>query len=420
MTRLLGLVLLAIGIVVGFVGVVGTVLAFGQLPAAPELLVVFLLIDVVSVVMLVGAVALIRRGKPIGAVPKPIDGKVGSYVPNAHVEQTLDGAPYTVLYQPPVKGKNGRPSSLSISTPADTTGEFQVAVESWFDKLCKRVGLATEIETGDPAFDEVCYVRSDAVEFAEAYLADPVKRVAIVDLRRFGFNKVTLDDGDVSVVWTGFDPLKHDRPDLATEVAARLILLARNLPPHQPEFDNRTGRHRKLYETVFWVFLAGFALSILSLIAYSPLNFLELLLVAVPGAVLGLLAFAYISAMLLRGTSTSHYSWGRLMLASLVLFPLGSNGTTTLLNGVLDSSQPATHRAVILEKYTTQSKNKTNYHVRCASWRKPGETFSFGVNGNDYRAAVPHQSEMVVTSRTGWLGVEWEVARELDPHPRKP
>jgi hypothetical protein len=421
MTRGPGVVLLAFGLVLGFVGIMGTILALAQLPAwGPELLLVCLLIDVVSVVLLVGAAALIRRGRAVGEVPTPVDGKVGSYVPNAHVEQSLDGSPYTVLYTPPVKGKHSRPSSLIISTPASTTGEFEVAVETWFDRLCKRVGLAVEIETGDDAFDEACYVRTDAVEFTEAYLADPVKRVAIVDLRRFGFNTVSLDDGDVSVVWTGFDPLKHDKPDLTADVAARLILLARNLPEHRPEFDNRSGRHRKLYQGVLWVFLIGFALSMLSLIAFPPLAFPDLLLLAAPGLVLGWLTFGYVSALLLRGTSTSHYKWAGLMLGSLVLFPLGGIGTTALLNGTLDSSQPVVHHAPIVEKYTTRSKNKTKYHVRCASWREPGETFSYQVNSEDYRAVVPDQSNMVLTTQSGLLGVEWVASKRLEIRPPKP
>ena len=36
----------------------------------------------------------------------------------------------------------------------------------------------------------------------------------------------------------------------------------------------------------------------------------------------GTLIFAYLSAWLLRGTSTSHYAWGVLMLAALALFAL--------------------------------------------------------------------------------------------------
>jgi hypothetical protein len=130
--------------------------------------------------------------------------------------------------------------------------------------------------------------------------------------------------------------------------------------------------------------------------------------------------FAYVSALLLRGTSTSHYKWGGLMLGSLILFPLGSVGTLALLNGALDSSQPATHKATVVEKYTTRSKNRTNYHVRCASWRKPGETISYQVSMTEHGLAVPGQSHMVVTTHSGWLGVEWLAAKYLEAQPQKP
>src|SRR5262245_14251852 len=263
--RVLGLFLLAVGLTLGLIGLIGTILALGKIQnwgAAPFL--ALLTLAFIGAGLLVIAVLILRNSKPIGAVPTPVDGKVGGYIPNVSSTFELDGSPYTVLYSPPVKGKNGRPSSLIIHTPVKTKGEFQIVVETWFDKFCKRVGLATEIQTGDEAFDKQCYIRTDMEEFTKAYLTDPLKRVAIVDLRRFGFNTVSVDDGDVSVMWTGFDPLKHDQPHLVEEVAARLILLARNLPPHQPEFDHRTGQHRKLWQGICWSFLVVFALTMLS------------------------------------------------------------------------------------------------------------------------------------------------------------
>ncbi|MCI0702476.1 MAG: hypothetical protein L0241_15440, partial [Planctomycetia bacterium] len=358
--------------------------------------------------------------RPIGCIPTTVDGKVGEYIPNVSTTYEMDGSSYTVRYEPPVKGKNGRPSSLIIHTPVETKGEFQIVVETWFDKLCKRFGLAREIETGDDSFDEQCYIRTDMEEFTKAYLSDPVKRVAIVDLRRFGFNSVSVDDGDVSVIWSGFDPLKHDQPNLVEDVAARLILLARNLPAHQPEFEHRTGQHRKMWQAVCWLGLVAYALTIFSLIAFTPVVTFDLLLRAAPVLLLGFPLFAFVSALLLSGTSTSHYKWGGLMLGSLILLPLGSAGSVALLNGLLDSSQPVTHTAVITEKYTSRSKNKTRYHVRCESWRKPGETLSYQISSAEYGAVVPRLSRMMVTTHAGGLGIEWQKSRQVVLNPPKP
>jgi hypothetical protein len=314
-----------------------------------------------------------------------------------------------------VKGKHGRPSALTITVPVPTTGEFQVVPETWFDRFCKRLGVATEIQTGDDTFDAESYVRTDAVEFTQEYLADPVKRIAILDVRRLGFPKVTLKDGTVTALWTGFDPGRHDKPDLTADAAARLVLLARNLPPHKPEFDSRTGQHRKEWQVAFWAFLALFAATILSLIAYPPTWAGELVGTAALVFVPGLAIFAYLSAWLLSGTSTSHYAWGALMLGAVFLVPMGSIGTVGLLNGALDKSKMQVHTQLIVDKYTTRSKNTTHYHVKCASWREGGGTESFKVSSTDYNAVVPHRSHMVVATCPGALGIEWLDGKRVVP-----
>ena len=331
----------------------------------------------------------------------------------------LDGSPYTVLYTPPVPGKHPRPSVLRISTPAPAQGEFHMAPQTWFDRVCKRFGLATEIETDDEVFNAECYVRSDTPDFAAAYLADPIKRVAILDLRRLGFPEVLLTGGTLSASWTGFNPKAHEKPDLSADTAARLLILARNLPEHRPEFDHRTGGHRKKWQAVLWLFLVGFALTMLSLIPFTPIHALDLIVRALVVLVLGLPAFAYLAAIFLRGTSTSHYAWGGLMGGAVFLFPLGSVGSTALVNGLADDSAQVVHNAPITEKYTTRSKNRTNYHVRVASWRNPGETESFQISGSEYNAVVPNQSQMVITTRAGAFGIEWLVSKSVNVRPGK-
>jgi hypothetical protein len=414
MSRGFALFLIASGIVFGLIGTTGLVMiAVGQANMPPQATVAFVALELVAAGLITWAVRIMRRTKPIGQVTAT-GTVVNGYVANTPQMCEMDGSTYAVLYLPPVPGKNGRPSSLGVSTPVDAAGEFKITRETWFDRLGKRLGLALEVQTGDEEFDRECYVRSDTPEFAEAYLGDPVKRVAILDMRRLGFPDVTLKEGTISVTWVGFDPHKHDRPELTADAAARLILLGRNLPAHKPEFENRVGAHRKQWQVVLWVFLAVFALTVIGLGFYPPLSGWDLasraaLLVVVAGPV-----FAFVSALLLRGTSTSHYAWGGLMIGTLLLFPLGGAGTAGLLNGLQDTSPEVTHKPLIVEKYTTKSKNSTNYHVRVQSWRDPGETESFGVSQTDWTAAVPHQSKLVVVTRAGWLGVEWVVSKRVE------
>lgn len=413
MARISALILLAVGVTLTVVGTIGFVAA----AVAPggvnrNLLIGAVVVEVLGAGMLVWAVILLRRTRPIGGTAAG-GGRTGAYLADSTETGDLDGSAYTVHYQTPVRGKNGRPSSLMVGTPVVCDCEFRITGETGYDRLCKNIGLAVEIQTGDPAFDEVCYVRTDSVAFTEAYLQDPIKRVAIVDMRRLGFPEVSLSAGKVEAKWVGFDPDKHDKPDLAVDAAARLVLLSRDLPQPQPEFEQRTGGWRKQWQFVLWPLLIAFALTIFSMIPFTPLHFVQVLARAAVPLALGLPAFAFLSAVLLRGTSRSHIAWGRLMIGAIFLFPPGSMGTVGLVNGVTDTSPEETHDALIVRKYTTRSKNSTNYHVECQSWREPGETEKFGISVGDYKGVVERRSKLRATTHAGGLGIEWLVSKQV-------
>lgn len=407
--------LLAVGVIAAVCGGIGTIIALGPRGLGPGMFVVFLVVDFFAIGLLAGAVIILRRTKPLGSSS---DGATAAYPAHIPVHHELDGATYTTVYTPPVKGKNPSPSVLTVSIPVACDGEFEMGVETWFDKLGKRIGIATELQTGDDQFDEQCYIRTDALEFTTAYLADPLKRVAILDLRQFGFLSLALKNRVLSATRINFDPRNDDRPEFIPDVGARLVLLARGLPDHQPEFDNRVGAGRKFWQVVLWVLLVGFALLVFSLVAFTPINGGDLILRALPVLLVGWPLAAVGSAWLLSGTSRSHLAWRAIMLGSVILFPVGSAGIVGLLNGTLDDSVPTTHNAVIVEKYTTRSKNTTHYHVRCPSWRKPGETESFEIRGDEYNAVVPHRSKLVVVTRGGGLSVEWMVSKRVDFQPK--
>jgi hypothetical protein len=416
MARGCGLLLLALGVLGCVLGGIGVIIGLGELQrGGAAILIGFALLAAVGIACLAGGIALMRRTKPwVG----PTSGEgTDRYPANQSTSHDLDGVAYSRLYTPPVKGKNAKPSVLTFSTKVACRGEFEMVVETGFDRLCKSLKIAVELQTGDAKFDDACYIRSDTPAFAEAYLADPLKRTAIINLREFGFLNITLKDGTLSAVRTGFDPVADGRHEFDADVAARLVLLSRNLPEHKPEFDDRTGAHRKMWQTVLWVLLIGFALTATSLFSYPPIQTTELLVRAL-AVLLAWPVFAYLSAWLLSGTSRSHLAWAGLMTGSLILFPLGSGGAIGLLNGVLDDSPQTAHDAVILEKYTSRSKNKTKYHVRCASWRLGGRTLSFEISSADYNAVVPHKSKMVVVTRAGGLGVEWLKSRHLEVAPK--
>jgi hypothetical protein len=339
------------------------------------------------------------------------------FPPNTPVVQTLDGVVYTALYTPAVKrGKQHIPSCLRISITVPTEGECHLLPERFWDRVGKFLGIAQEIATDDAEFDRRCYVRSDTPAFAAAYLSDPVKRIAFLDLQRLGFPEVELKKGELAAVWTHFDPAKHGSPDLVEEAAARLVILSRNLPPPDPELLHNVASRRILGQWILWPFLILFAaISFISGLFFPPLDEDEWFLASLPLLGVTLLAFAVLSALLLRGTSTSHRAWLGLMFGAIFLLPFGSCGTVATVNGLTDNAPSQTHRALIVRKYTTRSKSTTHYKVQCLSWRHPGNTETFEVSSSEYAAVVENRSHMEVVTRPGSLGLEWIVSKRVIP-----
>jgi hypothetical protein len=345
-----------------------------------------------------------------------------NYPKNSPVTRELDGTPYTWVYNPPTTGKNARPSKLTISTPMEIYGEFEIVPESGYDRFAKKWGLASEIETLDETFDERCFVRSDTVEFTQAYLENPANRAIIADLHRLGFKSVIMLGGQIRAEWTGFNPEDDSTPELTEEVGARLILLARKLPPDLPEADMGPARRRRVAQTILWLTLIGFGITIISLLVYPPLRASELLLRAAvvllgvfPGSLL-------LAAMMLKGTSRSHYAWRDWAIAACFLLPMGCVGSVALFNGAADTSDPVPHNTLIVNKYSKRNKNSTNYYIECRSWRDPNDIEKFQIPASDYNRVVINQTHAEIVTKSGALGMEWINSKKVltgAPRPRK-
>ncbi len=406
MPRGCGIALLPFAVVFLVVGIIGTVVAASEAPrggGAPFVLVAFIVLDAIGVLCLIVGVAILRAAPP----PQPS----AAEAPRQETHD-LDGTPVLSLFTPATKGKHARPSALELSVAVDSPYEFELVVETWFDRRFKTLGLAVEVQTGDETFDRECYVRSDTPAFAAAYLADPIKRIAILDLRRFQFLSVKLANGRLSAKWIGHDPERDGRPDLIPDVAARLLVLSRDVPAPQPEFDANTAGARRLTATVLWLALVAFALTICAAGMFPPVFTGDLVLRALIGCLTAPIA-ALVAALLLRGTSRSHYTWAALMVGGLFLYPVGCAGTAALLNAQLDGGADEVRAPVIVEKYTTRHKNTTKYHIRIASWRNPAETISFRIDATTYQAVVPNRSRLEVVTRPGALAMDWERSRRV-------
>lgn len=420
MKRVLGLLMIIFGAVVLLVGGLGALLSL-LMPRQGDIVlaVVFGAVAIFGLVLIFVGRSIFKSAPPIGLVPKPVEGRVGQFLMNMSETREKDGRRYEVHYLAPIKGKNGRPSSLHIRVPARTPTTMQFHREDWFDRMSKMLAIAREHQSGDEEFDRDVYVRCPSEAYAELVLADADRRSAVLALRKLGFHSVQLDGTQAFAHWPSFDPEKHDHPELVEAASDLLAVLAKDLPAEDPE--NVAGRpdRRRGWLVLLWFLAILYAVTIVSLSWFPPIHTSSLLLTALPIFIGGYLLFGWIAAFLIGGTSTSHDRWGTLMVFGLLFHGVGSVGTTTLINGAADPGPLAEHTAVVVDKrtHTSRSKNRTTvtYYATVNSWEPGGGTIEFKVGSGEYGQIVPHRSKLHLVVGSGRMGFEWLKSQRVVP-----
>ncbi len=365
---------------------------------------VFVLFGVVSLIKYFGSKVVHKVGDTIA------NSASKSFVNHALQTHSIGEYQFTSLYTPPVKGKNARPSSLKVSIPLETEGEFEIVPESWFDRFGKSWGIAKEIDTGDMEFDEKCFIRTDCVEFTEGFLQHEQNREILLDLLTMGFQSIKLTGKDLQANYTGFDPEKNAGDEnFIDKVGARLILLAQTEQPETFIVDKSAAARRKMFATLFWFVLIGYGLTVIAAFIYKALYTGDLLLKSLVVTLGVLPIFLVLALMMLKGTSRSHYTWSGLAITAVFLIPVGSVGVLTLVNCLRDQAPEQVHHVVIREKYTSRSKNKTNSHIRCDDWNDSKNTIKFNVSSSEYNGIKPGVTKLHATTKPGTLGIEWIV-----------
>lgn len=338
--------------------------------------------------------------------------QVHSTVPNDPRHEHAGEHEYDADYFPGTTGKNARPAHLIVTLEHPIPGDFTILRETSFDRFCKRIGLAKEIQTNDRSFDDAFYIQTDTPEYARPYLADREKRQAIQRLFEMGFEKVDHDGEKLVATWTGFPHGGEECDRYAREAAESLVVLTRNLPAKPAITLRRRTLSRKSLQWVGWVgVILGIGLLIGFFIAMASnsfvLNHWGLFGTVLPVVGLAFLVYLWLAAWLVRGHSTSHLQLWSFFLAGIFLFPsLGLLGTERL-NVWLDTSTPQEHVTTITNKRSKKNKNSYSYYVNCPSWNEPGRVFEFKINRAEYDRVNPGRSQIRMMSRAGWLGFEY-------------
>ncbi len=276
------------------------------------------------------------------------------------------------------------------------------------------MGIAREHSTGDEKFDATVYVRCPVEDYAQSYLTDESRRVAVTSILESGFKEVELDGTHAWAAWPGFNPKTDDRSGLITETASSLFRLAESLP-ESVEIPQRDVDRGKRIQKRLLVLESLFAALVLFRVRYPALRHGEPFLPVLLLSLVTLLPFGWVAAYLLRGESHSHDQWRAVMLCSLVAIPLGCVGMILGVNGLTDWSPLETRVESIVGKRVASKRHGKSYHVNVTdSGRRQGH-LDLRVSRAQYEDVVPGKSRMELTVGRGGLGIEWRKAHKLLP-----
>ncbi len=330
-------------------------------------------------------------------------------VPGRKYEAEIAGQPYRYQYVP---GSRNSPPRFTVGVECVSPGAFKVKKEKGFDRLFKRLGIAEEIQTGDPIFDQDLYLDTESVAFTRSYFQDHHKREAMVGLFQQGFSRVVHDGKSIQATIQPFRPGDSREPDLIQHAVAALKTLASDLPEqyYEPRIAGAAAWKVKRV-LIFAVLVASAAAAVASLATnfrfYAALDKLDAFLVSLRYSVPALVMFGILAVSWLKGRSSSHLEVTAALAGALLAFPAGGFGLLLFLNGYLDTSPTVQHRAEAVEKHYTRSKDSTTYHVVLRSWREGRSREEIIVSRSVYAATRPGASEITVGTRAGRLGFQW-------------
>lgn len=332
---------------------------------------------------------------------------------------------YEATYFPGTTGKHAKPPHLRVTLPCPLPGEFSVVHEGGFDRFCKSIGLASEVQTGDVGFDTACYIQTDHPAFCRGYFADGQHRQAVLHLLRRGFGRVDHDGTTLSALWEPYT-LGPERGEAdAREAAETLLPLVRAYEPEATAdlAPRRLSRH-SLRRVGSVGLTAGLALGFLVFFStqsnHFPLHPWGLAAWSLLGSIPALLIYLWLSAWLVRGHSTSHHQFFALLGAGVATIPLLGVLGAYQFNTRWDTS-PAEERIVaVVNKGTHTHKRRTTYHADVASWDH-SPPIRLRLSGGEHAGIVPGQSRARLVCRGGRLGFPWIERYEfLPPSPSRP
>ncbi|MDX1779154.1 MAG: hypothetical protein R3339_09765, partial [Thermodesulfobacteriota bacterium] len=336
----------------------------------------------------------------------------GNLTPGKEVSGILNGRDYFQLYTP--GGKNV-PSSYTIKIECPSSGVFSINRETGFDRFFKSLGITREIQTGDKKFDQKFFINTNSLEFTRAFFMNPEKCLTVKNIFEHGFTRVEHDGKTMAAICSPVQFKEELDQTVIQKIVSFLEELSEHINEHPGEGILQGSQDWKIKRIVAFsipilLFIVGIPTFFLGLFEYTPLDKWELFLTTLKFSAPSFLFFLIIALKLIKGRSSSHRELIIILALSLVAFPGAGMGVGSFLNGWLDQSGSTSHEVLVMEKYTTSTKNGKNYHLILKSWRENRYSEKLRVSSSEYMRVKPDRTKMKVVTKPGHYGFEWVVS----------
>jgi hypothetical protein len=376
------------------------------------------------VISIIAAVALVVLGAVFWRLYKQrrftnrIAAALGAEKSGRRMNATHDGISYHYHWNP---GSRNSPSYLQVFVDCMSSGRFRVIREGALERFFTKLGISSQIKTGDAAFDQEFYILSDETDFATGYFSDPQKRQAVSDIFGMGFTEVKHDGKIMEARMSPFkmsdevDPVGITAPLTSLNLLAAMPSTPFQYHPYElsPQGANFKMLRIVAFAVPILVSIAAIVTLVWGMAVFEPLDGVTLFLDSLKYSVPALVLFSWLAVRWVRGRSGSHRELLVILGLSLVAFPLAGFGAQTSLNGWLDASPPVSHQALVVKKYSTKNKNSTSYYVSLRSWREANTVEKLSVNEAFYHRVTPGKTVITAVTRAGHLGFEWWVSYRI-------
>lgn len=298
---------------------------------------------------------------------------------------------------------------------------FKISKETSLDRFFKKMGISTEIQTGDTSFDSSIYLASDSFTFQSKIMNDETLRKVITLLFQAGCKYIQCDGRVLKIVFPS-DRASESLLKSQSVQVKKLFNQFTKIPVNQ--FQDHFAIKALIVEGIIWSIFTYSCLSFFNWIFVQEDVHINKIKIAYLGVALGLIVTVIICAGVFytfRGSSRGHRIFIESFILLLLGLPVGGIGLFCDLNTQLDRSLAKIIEADIVsveERVSRSRRGRKNisYHLALSTKQNIDNLLiprNLKISRETYHAIKAHDSVNIELGE-GYLKQVW--IRSIKPN----